>query len=226
MDLLLLFVWTILAIRNVSISLPPAMGSSISLFLLSGRHPLSCFLFGRRRLARKFLSATGADRGYCILSNAMLFFSAKFMNAETYLTLSSSLHFPLSLFIPSGFSGSAAAAVSQLFCWGAISHSSLGCEKASVATFRMRPARVRRTSVCSAPLCNSHSEVHFRGSFSSLSLSTSPVWMHPHSRHHSSSSCALEFSSSVLMSTRGCLRCDINLLHLYKMVRYPVSCFF
>ena len=73
MDLLLLFVWTILAIRNVSISLLPAMGSSISLFLLSGTHPLSCVLFGRRRLVRKFLSATGADRGYCILSNAMLF---------------------------------------------------------------------------------------------------------------------------------------------------------
>ena len=107
------------------------------------------------------------------------------------------------------------------FWWGAISHCVKFGRRESLCGNFSDAARVRRTSVCSAQLCNSHSEVHFRGGSFSLSLSTSPVWMHPHSRHHSSSSCALEFSSSVLVSKRGCRKVDINLLHLYKVVRYP-----
>ena len=92
MDLLVLFVWTILAIRNVSISLPPTIGSSISLFLLSGRHPLSCVLFGRRRAtARIKVPSSERDRSrilYPVQCNALLTLSAKLMKAETYLSLS------------------------------------------------------------------------------------------------------------------------------------------
>ena len=72
-------------------NLPPARHRIFHLsFLLSGRHPLSCVLFGRRRLARKFLSATGGRSRilYPVQCNALLTLSAKLMKAETYLSLS------------------------------------------------------------------------------------------------------------------------------------------